>query len=313
MKEVMRAFSLRSKLLLGALLLAALPLLIALLVLPARIETVLTTQGHAQLSQTARDLATLTEHVITQHREVVRGIASISSVADAVAARNAGQLDAAALARLNQQLGAILTSLSPHYQGLFTASSEGMVFAGTLKNGDTSPYVQLDIHDRAYFVEARRTLLPVISEPVISKIGNVPIVVIAVPLKSPAGVFAGLVALSVEVDYLAHIISSQKLGETGYPFALDRRGIMFAHPDPERVMKLDFTKVQGAERTARRMLAGETGVEDYRSSKGEAKIAAFAPVAITRSAAARNLSVPLYMGFFGSLNAIRPSQRKTVS
>ena len=276
----MHAFGLRTKLLAGALL-ATLPLLIAVLVLPPRIEAVLTQQGHERLSQTARDLATLAEQVLTQHREVVQGVASIAPVVEAIHARNSGQLDPAGVARLNHQLGAILASLSPHYQGLWTANASGIIFAGTLKNGDTAPYAHLDVHDRAYFTAARSSRRPVISEPMISKVGNVPIVVITVPLAATNGDFAGLVGLSVEVDYLAQIIASQKLGETGYPFAIDRHGLMIAHPDPERVMKLDFTQVPGAQRTAQRMLAGETGVENYVSSQGEAKIAAFAPVPST--------------------------------
>jgi hypothetical protein len=171
----MHSFGLRARLLIGALLLTAVPLLIAALVLPPRIETVLVSNGHTLLRQTASDLAVLADHVITQHREVVRGVASIASVADAIHARNAGQLDAAGLARHNDQLGALLSSLGEYYQGLWTSNSDGMIFAGKLKNGDTSAYVALDIRDRAYFTEARRTLKPVISDPVISKIGNVAI------------------------------------------------------------------------------------------------------------------------------------------
>lgn len=277
----MRVLSLRSKLVLGALLLAAVPLCIAAWMLPRRVEAVLDAQGRSQLAQTARDLATLTDQVIRQHRDVVKSVASISSIATPVLAHNLAPLSPAELAALNRQLGAILGSLGEHYQGLWTASSAGIIFAGTLKGGDTSAYVHLDVHDRAYFVDARRTLQPVISEPMISKVGNVPIVVITVPLQDSAGAFAGLVGLSVEVDYLARIISTQKLGTTGYPFAIDRHGIMFAHPDPARVMKLDFTKVAGAEHVARRMLAGEVGLQDYVSSKGEEKLAAFAPVSVT--------------------------------
>jgi methyl-accepting chemotaxis protein len=56
---------------------------------------------------------------------------------------------------------------------------------------------------------------------------------------------------------------------------------MFAHPDPERRMKLNFTTVVGAETVAKRMLAGESGLQDYISSKGDPKIAAFAPVPST--------------------------------
>ncbi|HEY9248039.1 MAG TPA: methyl-accepting chemotaxis protein, partial [Rariglobus sp.] len=274
----MNAPSLRTKLILGAFSLVSIPLLIAALFLPPRIEKALIEAGKTRLVQTAQNLATLAQQAFTRHVESLRALAGSESVGEAVRLRNADQLDAAGLAALNRQMGTFLSSLDKHYQGLWVANARGMIFAGTVASGDTTPYVHLDISDRAYYIEARRTLKPVISDPVRSKIGNVPIVVVTVPLKDAGGNFAGLAGLSLETEYLASLISSQKFGNTGYPFAIDRRGIMSAHPDPKRMMELNLSRVPGAEQLARRMMAGETGIESYVASTGELKVASFAPV-----------------------------------
>ena len=274
----MKPLSLRAKLVVGAFLLATIPLAIAALVLPPRIEKTMMSAGETRLAQTATSLATVAQQAFTRHVESLRALAGSEAIAQAVQARNGQQLDSAGLGALNRQIGAFLRSLDPNYQGLWTADAKGMIFAGVVASGDTAPYVALDVSDRAYYAEAKRTMKPVISDPMRSKVGNVPIVVITVPLKDAQGAFAGLVGLSLEIDYLAKIIVSQKLGASGYPFAIERRGVMCAHPDPKRMMELNFTKVAGAEKLAGRMLAGETGVERYVASTGDRKIAAFAPV-----------------------------------
>ena len=274
----MRSLSLRAKLIVGAFLLATIPLAIAALVLPPRIEQALMISGEARLVQTANNLATVSQQAFTRHIESLRALAGSEAIAQAVHQRNGQQLDPAGLAALNRQIGAFLRAMDKNYQRLWTADAKGMIFAGVVASGDTAPYVALDVSDRAYYAEAKRTMQPVISDPGRSKVGNVPIVVITVPLRDAQGAFAGLVGLSMEIEYLAKIIISQKLGATGYPFAIERRGIMCAHPDPKRMMELNFSKVAGAEKLSGRMLAGETGVERYIASTGDRKIAAFAPV-----------------------------------
>jgi len=274
----MHSLSLRAKLILSAFLLASIPLVIAALILPPRVETALVSTGESRLVQTAANLATLTQQAFTRHVETLRALASNPTFAKQLLAHNAGTLSADELAALDVQLYGHMKALDPNYQGLFMAGANGYMFAGVLKNGATEAYRAMDIRDRWYFAEAKRTLKPVISDPMHSKVDNAPIVVICVPLLTPQGEFAGLIGYSLEIEYLTSIISTQKIGEKGYPFAIDRRGIMAAHPDPQRMLSLDFAKVAGAETVAHRMLAGETGVQNYISSTGEPKIAAFAPV-----------------------------------
>jgi methyl-accepting chemotaxis protein len=161
---------------------------------------------------------------------------------------------------------------------MFLCDASGIIFAGCLKDGSTAAYANLDVRDRAYYVQAKEKRQVVIGDAVRSKVGNVPIVVICMPVVDERGAFAGLVGMSLELDYLIATIAKQKVGEKGYPFVIDRKGVMVAHPDPERVLKLNFSQVAGAEHIAQKMIAGGTGVESYVSSAGVRKLAAFAPV-----------------------------------
>ena len=274
----MKNWSLKAKLLIGSILVGTIPLLIASIIIPARLSKVFMSTGETFLTQVSHDLAVQTESVLKQNVETVQSHAANAFYQDILSIRNTVEIQPALLKASNRQIGKTLHSLGNHYQGMWLCDKNGVIFSGVLKNDETAAYANLDIHDRAYFVKARDTLRAVISDPVRSKIGNVPIVVITAPVTGDDGKFLGLVGLSMEIDFLIATIADQKLGKSGYPFAIDQRGIMVAHPDATRVLDLDFTKVSGAGTISKRMLAGETGVEHYLSSTGTAKVAAFSPV-----------------------------------
>jgi methyl-accepting chemotaxis protein len=60
---------------------------------------------------------------------------------------------------------------------------------------------------------------------------------------------------------------------------IDRNGIVIAHPNPDHVLKLDVNTIVPMAGINKRMLAGETGIEEY-TFQGIDKIAGFAPVGI---------------------------------
>ncbi|MFT3828547.1 MAG: methyl-accepting chemotaxis protein [Opitutaceae bacterium] len=265
---------------LGALALGILPLLVVSLIVPARVAEEFAHTGRQQLSQVAHDISASVEHLLTRHVELARGFAATEVFTKALAERNAQALSAETLAATNRQFGAMIKELGGHYQGMFLCDASGIIFAGCLANGDTSAYANLDVRDRSYVKDTQRTLKAVIGEPARSKIGNVPIVVISAPLLDQQGRFAGLLGMSLELNYLIKTVAEQKVGDAGYPFLIDGKGVMVAHPDPTRVLTLNFLQVAGAEQIAKRMVAGETGVDKYISSAGTAKFAAYAPVPI---------------------------------
>ena len=142
----MGTMSLRLKLLLGALGLALAPLLIAALIVPARVARAFGESGRANLAQTARAVATSADHLITQHVETVRGLAAAEVFARTVGERNAQQLAQETLAATNRQIGAMLKGLGDHYQGMWLCDASGFIFAGCLKDGTTAAYALSLIH-----------------------------------------------------------------------------------------------------------------------------------------------------------------------
>jgi methyl-accepting chemotaxis protein len=81
-----------------------------------------------------------------------------------------------------------------------------------------------------------------ISDPVISKTLNVPVVVTAFPVKTEDGSVAALLGIQVRLDVLSKIVGEIKVGATGYGWLATGSGVVIAHPDQSKVMSLDLSK-----------------------------------------------------------------------
>lgn len=276
----MQSFSLKSKLVVGALIIGLLPLLIAALVIPGRVSKVIAASNEEGLQSAAADLAELTQHALANNLAMISSHAGYSVYAEVLKARDEGQLTQAMIDDVNAYIGKALAAQGQNYQGMFLSDRSGIVFAGVGKGGDATVYKNVDIHDRAYFKVMLEQPKPIISDAVRSKVGNVPIVVLSAPVFDKAGRVCGLLGLSMEIDFLSKIIGATHKADGSYGFAIDRRGLMVAHPDPTRVLSLDFTKVAGAEELSGAMIRGESGVKHYVSSTGVRKVAGYAPVPI---------------------------------
>ncbi|HQI36785.1 MAG TPA: methyl-accepting chemotaxis protein, partial [Syntrophales bacterium] len=70
------------------------------------------------------------------------------------------------------------------------------------------------------------------------------------------------------------------MGKTGYPFLINKAGIVIAHPKKEFILELDLTKEAGMKEIIGKMTTGQKGSESY-VFKGDRKICGFAPVEMT--------------------------------
>lgn len=270
----------RVKVLGALLLLATFPLLIASIILPRRVQSTLTRLGQANLAHMADDLAVFTQNMMALQLDRVQSFAAQELLRDAILRHNAGALDEGSVAQVNRQLFAMIRDSNTELQGVFLCGRDGFSFAGVLQSGESDPYRHVDVRDRAYFIELQQTRQSVISDPIRSKVQNVPVLVVAAPIFDKGDRFAGFVGISIKLQHLSDLIASRRIGDTGYPFAVDRTGMIVAHPDPTRVFSDVLLRQPAAHRFMARMLAGERGIEPYTSSRGEQKIGAFAPVPI---------------------------------
>jgi len=260
--------------------LTAVPLAVALAILPHRIQTILKQQSEQYLTQIAHDLALLTQRTMELQLQGVQSLGSLPEVKQALRQRADGGLQEADLPTLNNYLYSLVREMSTELQGIYLCDAQGIIFAGVLQSGGTDAYRHVDISDRAYFQDTAHSLKPCISDPIVSKVSGLPVVAVVTPILDEKGRFLGLLGMTIKIEHLSLLISGEKIGRTGYPFAIDRHGVMVSHPDPKRYLSTNLLNLPDSQRMMRRMMAGEKGIEPYVSSLGIRKLAAFAPAPI---------------------------------
>lgn len=148
--------------------------------------------------------------------------------------------------------------------------------SGDYKATNANDEIVGNIKDREYFDEVMKSGKPVISDPVISKSTGNPIIVIAGPIKDDNGNIIGVVGGTVNLDKITEIIGQEKLGKLGYAYMIDNKGIVMAHPNPDFILKEDFTKSESKSlvEVTNKMLNSDSGIEYY-EFEGKDKIGAY--------------------------------------
>ena len=166
-------------------------------------------------------------------------------------------------------------NMSDYYQAVFVADKSGLVLTGILENGES--YEGVSVSDQDYFQEALKTGRAIMSDVAPSKSNDQPIVVACAPVLNKEGDVIGAVGTEIKIRFFSDLVAARKIGQSGYGYMIDSKGLILAHPNPEHVLRLDVTTVKEMSSINQRMMAGETGVENY-IFQGIRKTAAFAPV-----------------------------------
>jgi len=166
-------------------------------------------------------------------------------------------------------------NMSDYYQAVFVADKSGLVLTGILENGES--YEGVSVSDQDYFQEALKTGRAIMSDVAPSKSNDQPIIVACAPVLNKEGDVIGAVGTEIKIRFFSDLVAARKIGQSGYGYMIDSKGLILAHPNPEHVLRLDVTTVKEMSSINQRMMAGETGVENY-IFQGIRKTAAFAPV-----------------------------------
>ncbi|NSW77291.1 MAG: cache domain-containing protein, partial [Candidatus Atribacteria bacterium] len=108
---------------------------------------------------------------------------------------------------------------------------------------------QANIADREYFKKAKETMKPQLSDMIVSRASGNKIVVITYPV-IVEGKFQGIIGMSANADILTQLVSTIKLGQTGYGYLVDSQGFIMAHPDESLILKQKVTETESPELNA---------------------------------------------------------------
>jgi methyl-accepting chemotaxis protein len=271
--------SISSKLIVGGLTAVLIPMIIVGYLSFSKAQTALLKLSKEQAQGIASDLARMTRNTLTSEMKKASSLAAQKPIVDLVASVKASGIEAS-----HQQSEVVFKSLKrqllkmgDQYQGIYVSDRNGQIFNGVLENGDV--YKGINIAGKEFFKHAKNSSDAIISEMTISKATGKPIVMACVSIKSDNGEFLGVLGTVIKADAFSGIISGRKIGETGYGYMIDDNGLILAHPKPENILKLDVSGISEMASINKRMMAYQTGVEEY-EFKGVNKIAGFAPVGV---------------------------------
>jgi methyl-accepting chemotaxis protein len=250
--------SISTKLIFGGIVAVLLPLIIAGWISYTKSHKALTEMAKNQAEEIALDLARTTRYVVES--EILKATAMsnqkrIVELGEAV--DNFGiEANELMIGDMFADLSRQFLGMGKHYQGIFLADSNGKLYTGILDSG--KEYKGSDISGRDYFKKAKQEQKTVLSDIVISKSTGNPIVVVCAPIQSTAGKFIGVFGLVMKAAYFTDIISSRKIGETGYGYMIDQKGLIIAHPKPELFLKLNVTTIEAMQPINQKMIAGQS-------------------------------------------------------
>jgi diguanylate cyclase (GGDEF)-like protein/PAS domain S-box-containing protein len=180
-------------------------------------------------------------------------------------------VDGRDLARVGRMLEQSV-ALAPRFRnGLFILDADGRF----LVDYPAHP----DLHGesfafRDYYQRAIAERGPVISQPYISKRTGKPVITFATPITAADGKILAILGCSVDLlaeDALGPVLK-QRIGKTGYIYAMDHTRQMILHPDVSRVLKRDVPP--GTNRMLDAAIDGFQGVGETVNSRGVAMLIA---------------------------------------
>lgn len=141
-----------------------------------------------------------------------------------------------------------------------------------------------DLSDRGYFKEAMAGK-SVLSNVIISRVTNSPVVILATPIRGFAGDVKAVLLARLDATMLSETTDNIKYGQTGYSYIIDDKGVLIAHNNRQFVLDQRNFLEEGKKdaqfarlsQMLQRMVKGETGFDQYPFG-GSDRFFGFAPI-----------------------------------
>ena len=263
--------TLRMKLVMGGLVLLIVPLL--------ALEVFTVRWASRAIDKVERDQLSVLKQVVADQVNIMldtqKGLLRNASTHDPViheTVKTLVETGATNIAQFNLDKNTTVFHDKNTYELFFMTDDKGVVIADTSEG----KFRGTDLSGEEYFKKALE------GEPVIGKVkasDKGGYVIVAGPLRSAdKGIGTiGAIVSGWKLNSLNKRIGELKLGQTGFAFLVDNKGIIIVHPEKELMMKTNISELKGMESVAKRMIASEEGIQEC-PYKGDDKIVAFAPI-----------------------------------
>jgi len=180
------------------------------------------------------------------------------------------------IAEIEAYLAERIKSRKDRYEMLFYANKKG--------ESVNSLREKTDISQRDYFknvISGKKEFE--VSDPIVSKVSGENIIVISMPVKNSKGEITGVSGATVFIKTLSLAAGSIKVGNEGYGFIVDGKGLLIAHPDENAVLNINLLESNeigyvGLAEMGKKMIKGEEGFQEVTTPEGVLNFNFFMPI-----------------------------------
>ncbi|MCP4714534.1 MAG: methyl-accepting chemotaxis protein [Deltaproteobacteria bacterium] len=154
----------------------------------------------------------------------------------------------------------------PYYEILGVVHSGGNIITTSTRENDN---IGKNITDKDFFKKAMQGGVAVTEVQASDQSGN-PVFVIAAPVKDFSGTVLGVFYGVVDLPYFTEkFVEKIKIGEMGYVYVFDEKGIVISHPDKDKIMNYNV----GTSEYGRKMIEMAEGIATYKDAGTEWMVA----------------------------------------
>jgi methyl-accepting chemotaxis protein len=261
----MKKRTLGFKLISGGIIAVLIPVLVVGIFAAVKASNALEAAAKDRAMKGAHNLADLVQEVLSIELKVATEIAMSD---DAINASTNSNVEA-----MNGKLADAMVKIGKDYEAILITDANGSI----VSDGSKGEWKGISLADRDYFQKAKNGQANVGTVVKSKKSGN-PVATVCAPIMKDK-TFVGAVTIVLKIDHLSEKVTA-KVGQTGYGFITDQKGLIIGHPKKEFILELDLSKEAGMQVFMNKMLAKQIGSETY-VFKGVEKVAGFAPVEIS--------------------------------
>jgi methyl-accepting chemotaxis protein len=274
----MKNLKLGTKLLLGGLLVIAIPIIIIGIVSVYQSSRSISVMGKGDMVSIAESLAGALEISMNEQISIVRNISYSNSVITAAekVAREGEKNSQNEIISAQREITKIKEAEGDELSSILLVGKNGIAYASS----DNGKVKGLNVSGRDYLEKAFKGT-PNVGSVVISRAHGRVICTAACPIYASTGKdITGVVVMAMELKTLSNMLDKIKIGKTGYAYVIEKTGLYVTHPVKENILKVNISQMKGMETVSQMLGAGKSGVTEYELD-GIRKVAAVAYVPVT--------------------------------
>jgi methyl-accepting chemotaxis protein len=273
----MKHRKLGNKLLIGGILVVAIPIIVIGIVSVYQISESTFKDKKEDMTVISESLAGAVEIGMYEQLVTIRTISSSNSVIEVAekVAKEGEKNSQNEIILAQKELMKIMAVEGDRLSSINLVDKDGIFYASS-----NNKMKGTNVAARDYFNKALKGT-PNVGSVVISAATGRVVCTAATPIYSSTGKdITGVAMMALELKFFSDVFDKMKIGKAGYAYIADKNGFYITHPVKDKILKENISQIKGMEAVWELVKQGKSGITEC-TLEGIRKVAAVSPVPIT--------------------------------